>query len=137
MSRIIMWNLVSVDGLFEGPNSWELDWHQLVLGEEFNLFALEQLYSADGLLFGRVTYEGMAAYWPTAQGEIADLMNSLPKFVFSRSLNHAEWSNTTLVRENAASEILKLKNQGTKNTLVFGSANLSATLMEHNLGRSE
>lgn len=137
MSRIIMWNLVSVDGLFEGPNSWELDWHQLVLGEEFNRFALEQLYSADGLLFGRVTYEGMAAYWPTAQGEIADLMNSLPKFVFSRSLNHAEWSNTTLVRENAASEILKLKNQGTKNTLVFGSANLSATLMEHNLGRSE
>lgn len=85
------------------------------------------------LIFGRVTYEGMAAYWSSAKGEIADFMNSVPKVVFSRTLEKAEWRNTRLVKKNAAEEVAKLKNQPGKNLFIFGSAELSATLMRRNL----
>jgi dihydrofolate reductase len=85
------------------------------------------------LVFGRVTYEGMAAYWTTAQGAIADYMNKLPKLVCSRTLQMATWNNTTMVKDNVAVEIARLKQQGSGNMLVFGSANLSRTLMNERL----
>lgn len=69
---MIMWNLMTLDGFFDGPESWRLDWHQTVLDDAFFEFAIEQLRSADMLVFGRITYEGMAAYWQTATGEIAN-----------------------------------------------------------------
>jgi dihydrofolate reductase len=75
----------------------------------------------------------MAAYWQSAQGEDADLMNSLPKVVFSWTLDRAEWKNTKLVRGDAASEVLELKRQGEGNIFAFGSADLSRTLMEQGL----
>ena len=87
MRKLIMWNLITLDGYFEGAKNWDLPWHEQVWGEELERFSLEQLESADMLLFGRVTYEGMAAYWQTAQGKIADYMNSLPKVVCSRTLD--------------------------------------------------
>jgi dihydrofolate reductase len=133
MTKLIMWNLLTLDGFFEGPKSWDLDFHQSVWGDELERLSLEQLGSADGLLFGRITYEGMAAYWQTAKGEIADLMNRLPKVVVSRTLERADWPNTRLIKDNVIAEIQKLKQQGNGNTLVFGSANLSATLMEQAL----
>lgn len=133
MSRLIMWNLLTLDGFFEGDKSWDLGWHEQVWGEELERVSLEQLRAADRLLFGRVTYEGMAAYWPTAEGEIADLMNGIPKVVFSRTLKRAEWSNTTLVNGDAVSEVSRLKRAGDKDTLVFGSGDLSATLTRHGL----
>jgi dihydrofolate reductase len=101
MRKLIMWNLLTVDGYFEGAKSWELDWHEYVWGDELERLSIEQLGSADMLLFGRVTYEGMAAHWPTAQGEVAAFMNSLPKIVFSRTLVSPSWANTTLVKEDA------------------------------------
>jgi dihydrofolate reductase len=128
-----MWNLLTLDGFFEGPKSWDLDFHQSVWGDELERLSIEQLRSADRLLFGRVTYEGMAAYWQTAKGEVADLMNRLPKVVVSRTLDRADWANTKLINDNVVAGIQKLKQQGEGNTLVFGSANLSATLMEHAL----
>jgi dihydrofolate reductase len=133
MSRLIMWNLLTLDGLFEGAKSWDLDFHQSVWGDELERLSIEQLRSADRLLFGRVTYEGLAAYWQTAKGEVADLMNSLPKVVASRTLHRADWSNTTIIKDNVAAEIQNLKRQGNGNTLVFGSAHLSLTLTEHGL----
>jgi len=133
MRKLIMWNVVTLDGYFEGVKSWDLPWHEHVWGEELERFSLEQLASTDMLVFGRVTYEGMAAYWTTAQGEIADYMNRLPKLVCSRTLQTAAWNNTTLVKENAAGEIARLKQQGTGNMFVFGSANLSRTLMNEGL----
>lgn len=133
MSKLIMWNLVTLDGYFEGAKSWDLDWHEYVWGEELERLSIEQLRSADRLLFGRVTYEGMAAYWRTAQGEVADLMNDLPKVVFSRTLETAEWANTTLVKENAAAAVSELKQQGNRNMFVFGSADFSTTLMNDGL----
>lgn len=133
MSRLIMWNLISLEGFFEGAKSWELDWHDYVWGEELERLSIEQLHSADRLLFGRVTYEGMAAYWRTEKGEVADLMNSIPKVVVSRTLDKADWANTTLVKGNAVAAIRDLKQQGDRNMFVFGSANLSTTLIKNNL----
>jgi dihydrofolate reductase len=133
MSKLIMWNLQTLDGFFEGAKSWDLDFHQSVWGDELERLSVEQLQTADRLLFGRITYEGMAAYWQTAKGEVADLMNSLHKVVVSRTLDRADWHNTKLIKDNVAAEIQKLKQQGEKNIFVFGSANLSATLTQHNL----
>ncbi|MBL0224209.1 MAG: dihydrofolate reductase [Geobacteraceae bacterium] len=133
MRKLIMWNLITIDGYFEGTKHWDLPWHEQVWGEELERFSLEQLESADVLLFGRVTYEGMAAYWQTSGGKIADYMNSLPKVVFSRTLQTAAWNSTRLVKENVAEKVARLKQQGTGNIFVFGSANLSKTLMNEGL----
>jgi len=133
MRKIIMWNLVSLDGFFEGAKSWDLGWHESVWGDELERLSIDQLKSADMLLFGRVTYEGMAGYWPSAKGEVADRMNNIRKVVFSRTLEKASWNNTKLVKGNAAEEVAKLKEQSGKDLFIFGSANLSSTLMRHHL----
>jgi dihydrofolate reductase len=85
------------------------------------------------LVFGRITYEGMAAYWLTADGDVAGMMNSLPKVVFSRTLRAADWANTTLIRDDAGPALLKLKRQGDGNMFVFGSGKLSATFIREGL----
>jgi dihydrofolate reductase len=133
MRKLVMWNLVTLDGYFEGTKSWELDWHEYVWGDELERLSLEQLRSADLLLFGRVTYQGMAAYWRTATGEVADLMNALPKVVFSRTLQQPDWANTTLVKDDAAGAVRELKEQGDRDMFVFGSADLSVTLANDGL----
>ncbi len=94
---------------------------------------MEQLSSADTLVFGRVTYQGMANYWPTAEGEVAERMNGISKIVFSRTLEKAEWKNTRLVNGRAEDELRRLKQQPGKNMLIFGSADLSSTLTRHGL----
>lgn len=133
MSKLIMWNVLTVDGFFEGAKSWDLDWHQSVWGEQLERFSLEQLQTADMLLFGRVTYEGMASYWQVAKSEVADFMNRLSKVVVSRTLERADWANTKLVKENVVANIKELKHQGNGNIFVFGSGRLCVTLMEHGL----
>lgn len=133
MRKLIMWNLITLDGYFEGAKSWDLDWHESIWGEELEHLSIEQLNSADMLLFGRVTYEGMAAYWRAAKGEIAELMNNIPKVVFSRTLAQADWANTTLVNDDAVAAVLRLKQQGDRNMFVFGSADLSATFVSEGL----
>ena len=128
-----MWELITLDGYFDGQKNWDLDWHNYVWGEELEQLSTEQLKSCDALLFGRVTYEGMAAYWSKEKGEIADFMNSLPKIVFSRSLQKADWTNTRLVKENAGEEVTKLKQQPGKDLFIFGAANLSSTFLAEGL----
>lgn len=128
-----MWNLVTLDGYFEGSKSWEIDWHGYVWGEELERFSIEQSKSIGTLLFGRVTYEGMAGYWSKEKGEIADFMNSVPKIVFSRTLEKAEWNNTRLVKGDAAEEVARLKREPGKDLFIFGSASLSSTLTRHGL----
>ena len=133
MSKLIMWNIITLDGYFEGEKNWELPHLETVWGPEMERFSLEQLNSTDYLVFGRISYEGMAAYWKTAQGEIADFMNNLPKIVCSRTLDSVDWNNSILLKENVAGEIAKLKAKGKKDMYVFGSANLSETLIQENL----
>jgi dihydrofolate reductase len=128
-----MWNIMTLDGYFEGDQRWDLSFNNVVWGQELEKLSIEQLHSADYLVFGRVTYEGMEEYWSKAEGEIAGLMNRIPKLVFSKTLKSAGWNNTTLISENATDEIKKLKVKGGKDMYVFGSANLSETFISDNL----
>ena len=132
MAKLIMWNMMTLDGLIEGPDR-EIDWLADVWGEDLEAYSKDTGRAAGGLLFGRVTYALMAGHWPTAEGEIAGFMNALPKIVFSRTLETADWSNTRLVRDNAADEVRRLKEEPGKDLFVFGSAGLSATLIRHGL----
>ena len=133
MRKLIMWNIITLDGYFEGNNNWDLSFHELIWGQELEKISIEQLNAADFLVFGRVTYEGMASYWKSAEGEIAELMNNIPKLVFSRTLESVDWNNSTLVKGSASGEISKLKTQGNGDMYVFGSANLSETFINDNL----
>ncbi|HZF65466.1 MAG TPA: dihydrofolate reductase family protein [Chitinophagaceae bacterium] len=133
MSKLIMWNIITLDGYFEGENSWEIPFHEMVWDAEMERFCLEQLNNTGYLIFGRTTFEGMAAYWKAAEGEIADFMNKLPKIVCSRTLNTADWNNSILIKENVANEIATLKAKSNKDIFVFGSANLCETLIRENL----
>lgn len=133
MRKLIMWNIITLDGYFEGNKNWDLPFHEVIWGRELEKMSIEQLHAADFLVFGRVTYEGMAAWWKTATGEIADLMNKIPKLVFSRTLQSVDWNNSTLVKGNASAEISKIKTQGNKDMYVFGSAILSETFINDNL----
>lgn len=133
MRKLILWNVITLDGYFEGNQPWDLSFHESIWGPELEQRSIEQLESADYLVFGRLTYEGMAAYWKKEKGIIADMMNHIPKLVCSKTLATADWNNTTLIKENAAAEIRKRKEQGGKDMYVFGSANLSETLINENL----
>jgi dihydrofolate reductase len=136
LRKTIMFNLISVDGFFEGLNKWDIGWHRV--DQEFNQFAIDQLNHAGGLIFGRVTYQGMASYWPTPAAiqndpVTAGLMNSMPKYVFSKTLDKLEWNNSQLMEGEAAIELKKLKEQTGKDLLIFGSANLSSTFTKNGL----
>jgi dihydrofolate reductase len=126
-----MWNLMTLDGFFDGAENWALDWHQYAWGEELERMSVEQLRVADMLLFGRVT-KGMAARgrW---RGEVANYMNTLPKAVFTQTLEAVDWQNTTLLKGEVKKEVQALKRMGEKNIFVFGSGDLSATLLEQGL----
>jgi dihydrofolate reductase len=127
--KLITWNLVTVDGFFEGEKSGDLAFHQAAWGPGLEAFVKEQLRSIGGLLFGRVTYEGMASYWQIQSGEVASFMNSVPKYVFSRTLGKVDWRNSRLVKGDPAAEVVKLKHAEGQDLFVFGSANLSSTLI--------
>ena len=139
MRKVILSNMVTLDGFFEGPNK-ELDWH--IVDEEINEYANDLLSNVDALLFGRVTYQLMADYWPAAATnpstsksdlEIADKMNNLPKIVFSKTLQEVKWNNSRLVKENIAEEISKMKQQPGKDMVIFGSGSIVSTFMQHGL----
>lgn len=135
MRKLIMWNVVTLDGYFEGKQAWDLAFHQTVFDEELQKYCIEQLESADMLVFGRKTYEGMFDYWTSAEAKgdaVTPYMNDLPKIVCSTTLQTADWNNSTTVKD-AVAEIPKLKQQGDGNMFVFGSGNLSASLMKAGL----
>jgi dihydrofolate reductase len=127
-----MWNVITLDGFFEGEKAWDLDFHQTVWGDELEEYSIEQLKTADMLVFGGKTYEGMAKYWATEEGEVAQYMNQLQKIACSPTPIAADWNNSLVVKD-AVAEIPKLKQQGDGNMLVFGSGNLSKSLMEADL----
>lgn len=133
MGKLIMWNVITLDGYFEGETNWNLDFHNTIWGPELEQFSIEQLEAAAYLLFGRVTYQGMAEYWQNAEGTIADWMNSLPKIVCSRTLSSTDWKNTTLINDKAETEIAALKSKVEKDIFVFGSAVLSDSLIKAQL----
>jgi dihydrofolate reductase len=131
LRKLVMWNMVTLDGFFEGPERGDLDW--FLYDDELQGYLSETQDGAGTLVFGRVTYEMMASYWQAAEGRTAESMNRISKVVFSTSLERAEWNNTRLVRGDVADEVARLKRQSGGEIFVFGSADLSATLIAHNL----
>lgn len=133
MRKILAHEMVTIDGFFAGPNG-ELDW--FVWDEVLKDVSIELLKSVDTILFGRVTYEMMAGYWPTAPEEdpvIQEAMNSLPKIVFSRTLKNAGWNNTRLVPDIDREEIRRMKQLPGKNMVIYGSGTLVSALARHSL----
>jgi dihydrofolate reductase len=131
MRTLFSFNMMTLDGYFEGPDQ-DISWHNT--DEEFNDFAVEQTSTLDLIIFGRVTFEGMASYWPTPEAiksdpVVAGIMNATPKIVISRTLQQADWNNSRLISDNIAEEINALKQQPGRDMAVFGSANLLASLM--------
>src|SRR5512147_2091860 len=134
MAKLIIWNIMSLDGAFEGATPWDLSMHETVWGPELERLSKEQLAESTLLLFGRRTYEGMAEYWQSEKetGEIADGMNNAPKAVVSTTLKSADWRNTRLLR--GVDEVAALKEDaGAKNIFVFGSAQLTSALRKADL----
>jgi class 3 adenylate cyclase/dihydrofolate reductase len=140
MRRLIVSEFVTLDGVMEAPgheehrdgkNAWALRG----FSEDQQRYKVEELWAADALLLGRVTYDIFSVFWPTAPGDqdFANRMNSLPKYVVSRTLRDVQWSNTSILRGDIADEVPKLKQQPGQDILIFGSADLVNWLMEHHL----
>ena len=137
MRKIVLWMSVSVDGFFEGPNR-ELDWH--LVDDELHSHFNEQLAAMGAFLDGRVTYELMAGFWPTADSdpsstgpmvEFARIWRDMPKIVYSRTLERADW-NTTVVRDVVPEQVMELKAKP-GGDLVLSGADLAAAFMRHDL----
>jgi len=140
MSKLVVSQFVTVDGVMDDPGGSEASesggWaFQFDRGPEGDQFKLDEVMRADALLLGRVTYQGFAQAWPGRSDEagFADKFNSMPKYVFSTTLEQAEWNNSTLLRGDVAGEVSKLKQQPGGDILVNGSRTLVHTLMEHDL----
>ena len=132
MRKIISSEWVSLDGYFAGPKG-EIDW--FVWNKEASDFSVELATGIDTMLFGRVTYEGMAAYWPNAKPSendpaIIEKMNGTAKIVFSRSLKKADWSNTSIVPEIEIESMMQLKNEPGKDIVVYGSGDVLSALCD-------
>ena len=127
MRKVVASPFTSLDGFMSGPNG-EIEWNVPYFDEEMASFVQEVLGSLDTLLFGRVTYEWFAQFWPNEGVKHdpghAGLMNSLPKIVFSKTLEKAEWNNSRIVRDNVVEEVNRLKQQEGKNMVIDGSPTL-------------
>jgi len=135
MRKVSVFNFVTLDGYFKGPEG-DLSWHRH--GAEENAFAAEGLKSGNTLLFGRVTYEMMASYWPTPIAMqhdpiVAEGMNKADKIVFSRTLKKAGWNNTRLVEDNIVEEIMKMKRMPGKDMTLLGSGSIVTLFAEQGL----
>lgn len=120
MRKLILFERVSIDGFFQGPKSWDLEFFRLAASKAFVRFCLGMERQAGGILLGRKTYEGFAGYWPTAPGPEAPFMNGLPKYVFSRSLKRATWTNTLMIRERPEIAVRRMKRGRGNDLFVFG-----------------
>jgi dihydrofolate reductase len=130
MRNVVVSEFVTLDGVMEDP-SWSFPYYS----EEQEKYKLDELLASDALLLGRVTYEGFAAAWPTMTDEqgFADRMNSLPKYVATRTLKDLAWNNSHVLEGDIAGAVSELKQQPGQDILVGGSAQLVQTLTEHDL----
>lgn len=133
MRKIIVSNLISIDGYFEGLNQ-DLSW--FVTDTDFFDYAVNQLFEVDTMLFGRITYQQMAAYWPNAETKndalatIKEKMNSLKKIIFSKTLAEADWNNSEIIKEHITEKVKKLKQQPGKDMVIFGSGTIVSELTQ-------
>ncbi len=130
MRRIVAGLFVSLDGVVESPERWQMPYFNQEMGGEIGA----QMAQADTLLLGRRTYEEFAAFWPQ-QGDAGPgaFMNNAPKLVVSTTLDTVEWRNSSLVKGDVVEELRGVKRQPGKNILVSGSATLVGSLLRHDL----
>ena len=132
MRHVIVDSLISLDGFFAGPRD-EIDW--FLFDEESMEWSREILRSAGTVLFGRVTYEGMAEYWPTVPETeyLSERLNHLPKMVFSRTLVRAAWSPTTIVAASPVETVARLRHEPGQDLVVLGSSSVVSALLRAGL----
>jgi dihydrofolate reductase len=132
MRKVSLGMNVTLDGLVAGPNG-ELDWVFRTMSPDMGEWVTEFLRTVDTILLGHTTYLQQAATWPSQTGEMANLLNSHTKIVFSKRLTTLEWNNARLASANAAEEIARLKQQPGKNIYVSGGATLAQSLSREGL----
>ena len=138
MGRLVISEFVSLDGVIEDPAGGEGfsrgGWvGEIKAREEIDKVKLDEALGTQALLLGRRTYEFFAARWPSRAGELADRLNSLPKYVVSSTLEEPKWNNSTVLRGDVVNEVSKLKQELNGDIVVPGSFQLLRTLMEHDL----
>ena len=129
MRKIIESTLVSLDGVFENPHIWATEYFD----HEAENYALGLLRASDAMLMGRKTYEFFAAAFPHQKGDYGLQINEMRKYVFSNTLKKADWSNSSIVEGDVATEAAKLKAQAGKDLVIYGHGLLGQTLLKHQL----
>ena len=138
MRKLIAFNHTTLDGYFVTPDG-QFSWAQRGNDDpEYAAFVAENASGGGQLLFGRITYDLMASYWPTAIADqhnpaVAAGMNSMSKVVFSKTLDHASWNNTKLIKGDLISEVRKLKNEDGPGMAIIGSGTIIAQLAPEHL----
>jgi class 3 adenylate cyclase/dihydrofolate reductase len=138
--KLVVTSFLTVDGVFEAPGGEEHRdgknaWALRAQDEELQQFNRQVVFEADALLFGRKTYQIWAAFWPTAtaDAELASRVNSLPKYVVSKTLKEPDWENTIILGGDLTAQIARLKEEPGGNLLVYGSSDLVSLLIEEQL----
>jgi dihydrofolate reductase len=133
MGKIVVTEFMSIDGVIDEPR-WTFGYNR---GPEGDKFKYDELFAADAMLLGRVTYQGFAQAWPSYTDEegFADRMNSIPRYVVSNTLSDADatWGPTTVIRGDVPAELTRLRKEYDGTLLVHGSVQLTHTLIEHGL----
>jgi len=138
MRKLVVFNHVSLDGYFV-DSTGSMSWAKAGTKDaEWNAFVAENAKGDSPLLFGRVTYELMASFWPTPMADqhdpvVAERMNKLPKVVFSKTLDKASWSNTRLVKGDMVAEIRKMKKEPGEDMVILGSGSIVSQLAQEGL----
>ena len=128
MRKVVALELVSLDGVIEAPEEWAFSYSN----DEMNEANASGMAASDAMLLGRVTYEGLAAFWPHQPGgtPMVDYINSVPKHVVSRTLEEPlEWNNSNLIKGDVAEEVENLKRQSGKDITIIGSGGLVRSLL--------
>src|SRR5258706_11718860 len=132
MTQIKVSEFLTVDGVMEAPETWQSNY----IADDVAADIQADIHAADAFLYGRVTYEIFAGYWPMQTHNefgIADKLNNTPKYIVSSTLKKADWNNSRLIKGNAVDEIARLKQQSSGIISITGSATLIQTLMQANL----
>ena len=138
MGRIVVTEFISLDGVIEDPGGAEDykygGWSfEISRGDEGDQFKVDETTNSAALLLGRKTYEGFADAWPSREGAFADKFNSMPKYVVSSTLKDPEWTNSTVLSGDLATEVSRLKEEVDGDIVVHGSAQLAQALVEQGL----
>ncbi len=138
MRNVVVSEFITMDGVFGDPGGAEKTehggWSFKFWSDESARYKYDELFAADALLLGRVTYEGFAAAWPAmTDDEFGERMNSVPKYVASTTLDKVEWQNSRLIEGDVVEAVAALKQQEGQNILVGGSGELADTLLRAGL----